>query len=215
MNRCLSARSFRIIEKSFKRFSSSTASESNDLELRSLDISGLKPRHRIVVNGGVPPVEFEWEKQRTAERERFGEYGLKSNVNIGKLWPSVEEVEEEYALGLYREYNDVVNELRKLTNEKEKKAAQRVAELEKKEAKYPELLAKYEASLIKAEKEKDEKEVVLERRIREIQEYFGYWLDPKDPRFEVMLQQKEAEEKKAEKMAKRMELQKKKIAEIV
>ena len=40
-------------------------------------------------------------------------------------------------------------------------------------------------------------------------------MDPKDPRFEVMLQQKEAEEKKAEKMAKRAEAQKKKIAEIV
>lgn len=49
---------------------------------------------------------------------------------------------------------------------------------------------------------------------REIQEYFGYWMDPKDPRFEVMLQQKEAEEKKSEKLAKRAEAQKKKFAEI-
>lgn len=42
----------------------------------------------------------------------------------------------------------------------------------------------------------DEKEAVVERRMREIHEYFGYWMDPKDPRFEVMLQQKEAQEKK-------------------
>lgn len=91
----------------------------------------------------------------------------------------------------------------------------RIAELEKNLKKYPATLAKYEASLVKQEQEKDEKEVALEKRIRDIQEYFGYWMDPKDPRFEVMLQQKEAEEKKAVKMAKRDEIQKKRFAENV
>ena len=57
-------------------------------------------------------------------------------------------------------------------------------------------MAAYYASQVKAETEKSEQDKVLERRIREIQEYFGYWIDPKDPRFEVMLKQKEAEEKK-------------------
>lgn len=48
----------------------------------------------------------------------------------------------------------------------------------------------------KIEANKSEKEQALESRIREIQEYFGYWIDPKDPRFTVMLKQKELEEKK-------------------
>lgn len=39
---------------------------------------------------------------------------------------------------------------------------------------------------------------MLERRVREIQEYFGYWIDPADPRFSIMLQQKEVEEKKVD-----------------
>lgn len=72
----------------------------------------------------------------------------------------------------------------------------RLQKLAKNEANYADVLAKFEASNVKAEKEKSEKEEKLERRIREIQEYFGYWIDPKDPRFEVMLAQKEAEEKK-------------------
>ena len=72
----------------------------------------------------------------------------------------------------------------------------RLAEIRKNEKNYEKKLAAYYASQVKAETEKSEQDKVLERRIREIQEYFGYWIDPKDPRFEVMLKQKEAEEKK-------------------
>ncbi|PIO72592.1 Mov34/MPN/PAD-1 family protein [Teladorsagia circumcincta] len=161
-----------------------------------LDISGLKPRHRVIAAGGMPPLEFEWERKRNAQRERFGTYGLKSGIDPSLCWPTVEEIEEEQAVGLYREYETCVREMKVLKQKKEAKEAARIAELEKNLEKYPEVLAKYEASQIKAEKERDEKEIALENRIREIQEYFGYWMDPKDPRFEVMLQQKEQEEKK-------------------
>lgn len=58
----------------------------------------------------------------------------------------------------------------------------------------------FEASLQKVETDKTEKEQALESRIREIQEYFGYWIDSKDPRFAVMLKQKELEEKKVKKI---------------
>ncbi|CAJ0592544.1 unnamed protein product [Cylicocyclus nassatus] len=176
------------------------------------DISALKPRHRVIAAGGMPPLEFEWERQRSAQMERFGMYGLKSGVDPGICWPTVEEIEEEKAIGLYREYDTCLREMKALKQKQKEKEAARLAELEKNLKKYPEALAKFEASQVKAEKERDAKEIALENRIREIQEYFGYWMDPKDPRFEVMLQQKEQEEKKAAKMARRAELQKKKIA---
>ncbi|CAI2314043.1 unnamed protein product [Caenorhabditis sp. 36 PRJEB53466] len=180
-----------------------------------VDVSFLRPRHRIIASGGMPPVQFDSERERSARRERFGKYGLASGVPVEELYPTAEEIEEEEAIGLYRELNDVKKEYLEL--QKKKKAAEtaRLAELEKNLKKYPAALAKYEASLVKQEKEKDEKELALEKRIRDIQEYFGYWMDPKDPRFEVMLQQKEAEEKKAAKMAKREEIQKKRYAENV
>ena len=72
----------------------------------------------------------------------------------------------------------------------------RLAEIRRNEESYEKKLAEYYAGEEKAEEEKSEQEKTLERRIREIQEYFGYWIDPKDPRFDVMLKQKEAEEKK-------------------
>ncbi|VDK40742.1 unnamed protein product, partial [Cylicostephanus goldi] len=54
------------------------------------DISALKPRHRVIAAGGMPPLEFEWERQRSAQMERFGMYGLKSGVDPGICWPTVE-----------------------------------------------------------------------------------------------------------------------------
>ncbi|PAV75051.1 hypothetical protein WR25_06375 [Diploscapter pachys] len=182
--------------------------------VRQID-TRLRPRHRILIEGGIPPVEFEWEKKRTARRQRFGQFGLASGVNLEELWPTVEEIEEEEAIGMYRELQAVLQEHKQLVAERKKTEAARDKEIQANIKKYPAMLKKYEASQIKAEKEKDEKELTLERRIREIHEYFGYWLDPKDPRFGVMLQQKEAEEKKAEKMAKRAEKEKKKFADIV
>jgi hypothetical protein len=42
----------------------------------------------------------------------------------------------------------------------------------------------------------------LQRKVREVQEYFGYWVDPKDPRFEFMLEQRTDEIKLQDKLEK-------------
>ncbi|CAL2030737.1 unnamed protein product [Caenorhabditis brenneri] len=198
---------WRVLARSF-----ATASEE---AAPKVDVSYLRPRHRIIAAGGMPPIQFDSERERTSRRERFGKYGLASGVPVEELFPTAEEIEEEQAMGLYREFNDVKKEYMELQQKKKAAEEARLAELEKNLKKYPAALAKYEASLVKQEREKDDKELALEKRIREIQEYFRYWMDPKDPRFEVMLQQKEAEEKKAAKMAKRDEIQKKRYAENV
>lgn len=72
----------------------------------------------------------------------------------------------------------------------------RLDEIRRNEEKYEQKLAEYYASQEKAVEEKSEQDKKQDKRIREIQEYFGYWIDPKDPRFDLMLKQKEAEEKK-------------------
>uniref|UniRef100_A0A1I7XGQ3 arginyltransferase n=1 Tax=Heterorhabditis bacteriophora TaxID=37862 RepID=A0A1I7XGQ3_HETBA len=192
-----------LIIRQFSRLSPATNKQDNEMEavdVKAVDIdfniSNLRRRHRIMVNGGIPPVEYKWELERSAQRERFGRYGMRSGVDIKMLWPTVEEVMEEQTLRLFREYSDVSNELKVMQENLKAKDAARMAEVESKVAQYPQLLAKFEASQVKAEKEKDAKEVALEKRIREIQEYFGYWMDPKDPRFEILMQQKEQEEKK-------------------
>ncbi|GMT28484.1 hypothetical protein PFISCL1PPCAC_19781, partial [Pristionchus fissidentatus] len=144
---------------------------------------------------------------------RLGCYHGRTNVQ--SFSPSVNSLENDVVSVLHVPLSTLKEESKLRMVEREKKDKLRREKMLKKEAGYAALVAKYEASQKKAEKAKDEQDAVLERRMREIHEYFGYWMDPKDPRFELMLQQKEAQEKKAEKMAKRAELVKKKIAEVM
>ncbi|MCP9264168.1 Protein ERGIC-53 [Dirofilaria immitis] len=53
-------------------------------------VSRLTERHRLLAEGRLPPVTYEWEKELWAKRERFGMYGLASGVNPAELWPTVE-----------------------------------------------------------------------------------------------------------------------------
>lgn len=50
----------------------------------------LNIRHRIIAEGGIPPLQYENEREKSVLAERFGEYGLKSGVDIRKLWPTIE-----------------------------------------------------------------------------------------------------------------------------
>lgn len=50
----------------------------------------LTERHRLIAEGRLPPISYEWEKELWAKRERFGTYGLASGVNPDELWPTVE-----------------------------------------------------------------------------------------------------------------------------
>lgn len=50
----------------------------------------LNPRHRTIAEKGIPPLNYEYENEKWAIGERFGQYGLSANVDIRKLWPSVE-----------------------------------------------------------------------------------------------------------------------------
>ncbi|GMR53565.1 hypothetical protein PMAYCL1PPCAC_23760, partial [Pristionchus mayeri] len=148
---------------------------------------------------------------------RLGPYSAARNANVRLSvgWPRAEEVEREKSWGTFTPLSVVKEQSAAIVAEKQKKDRNRLDKIIKNEMNYGAMLKKYENSQMKAEKEKDEKDAVMERRMREIHEYFGYWMDPKDPRFEVMLQQKEAQEKMADKLAKRAELVKKKIAEVM
>lgn len=78
----------------------------------------LRPRHRIIAAGGMPPVQFDSERERASRRERFGKYGLKSGVPVEELFPTAEEIEEEEAIGLFREFNNAKKEYKELQKKK-------------------------------------------------------------------------------------------------
>uniref|UniRef100_A0A914D8Z2 Large ribosomal subunit protein mL64 n=1 Tax=Acrobeloides nanus TaxID=290746 RepID=A0A914D8Z2_9BILA len=143
-------------------------------------------------------------------QERFGRYGLKSEVDVRKLWPTIEEIEELNALRLYRKATDAIEIAAKAQKMEKEKKLKKLADVEKNFASYPAKLQAYEESSKKVDEQAVSKEKKNESRVLEVQAYFGYWIDPKDPRFETMMKQKEAEEKKKTKLVKRQEVTAKK-----
>lgn len=55
-----------------------------------LSYFSLNDHHRILAEGGIVPVLYDIEKEKWRIRERFGQFGTASQVDIRKLWPSLE-----------------------------------------------------------------------------------------------------------------------------
>jgi hypothetical protein len=75
-----------------------TMTSDEDELSRIRDISRMKAWHRTIVNGRITPVIYEWQKQRKHLRARFAQYGKRSGVNPGVLWPTHDEIELQMAI---------------------------------------------------------------------------------------------------------------------
>uniref|UniRef100_A0A0K0G157 Large ribosomal subunit protein mL64 n=1 Tax=Strongyloides venezuelensis TaxID=75913 RepID=A0A0K0G157_STRVS len=98
----------------------------------------LNPRHKNIAEGKINPIQYDWEKEVSQLRERFGTYGLASGVDLSHLWPTVEEINEIQACKMYSPFKDVL-EMAKLEGEKkEKELNERMKTLEENEKMYSE-----------------------------------------------------------------------------
>jgi len=181
------------------------------------DISRLRPYHRMVLRKEVVPDNmFPWQKERWAKRERFVQYGKASGVDPSILWPSKQELNEMKAEDVHfrPELQKTMKETERQKQDEAKHIKTRIREVEENLKKYPKLLKEYQDKIRAQEAAILEADQKREAKVREIQEYFGYAVDPSDPRFQSMLEKKEAEEKKAEKLAKRAAEKAKFIAQL-
>lgn len=64
--------------------------DSNSNVIMCAYVFSLSERHRLIAEGRIPPVTYEFERELWAKRERFGQYGLASGVSPAELWPTVE-----------------------------------------------------------------------------------------------------------------------------
>lgn len=71
--------------------------------------------------------------------------------------------------------------------------------------KMPQLIQQYRARLAKADEKEHELDLKRQALLDEAREYFGYSIDPRDPRFEQMKEKKEEEEKTLKKKKKKEE----------
>jgi len=66
-------------------------------------------------------------------------------------------------------------------------------------ARMPQFIKEYHAKREKAAEQERQQEAKKQQLLEEARDYFGYTIDPRDPRFEEMQMQKEEEEKKKKK----------------
>lgn len=149
-------------------------------------------------------------------RANYARFGKESKLNPGICWPTREEVLEKI------EYDKIFEppletklkrvEESRLAEEKRKQEIEE--EVDKNMANLDKWIADYHA---KNEKKKAEQLALKQKKenlIDEICEYLGYEIDPRDPRFQEAVEQRNKEQKKARKVKKQQEGYEKMIAKL-
>lgn len=153
------------------------------------------------------PLEFKFQFQKRFLRKYYALHGRNSKLNPGICWPTKEEMLEtiEYDKILEPPLADRIKKVEeaRLAEENRKKAVE--AEVEANMANSDKWIAEYHA---KIEKKREEALVLKQKKeklIDEISEYLGYEIDPRDPRFQEAVEQRDKEQKKARKVKKQQE----------
>jgi len=178
--------------------------------------SRLKPPHWRQINGEMPELQPDnpllWFQNTVKFRRKlYAKFGEASGVNPGIQWPTHEQLKKRL------EYESVaypftVQEL--MDNAKEKRRLQqeyidnRTKEIETKTAAIEKLIEEVHNKKHVKEKEVLKSQERKEKMMEEVRRHFGYTMDPRDERFQALLEKKEKEEKKRTKEAKKLEREK-------
>lgn len=189
--------------------------DDEERELARLDVekkrnkSRLLPQHLRMLKGEKPYADSESWIHETVKYKRmmFGRFGLASGVDPRLCFPTAEERRdrEEYERVAYPE---TVQQMRAKVLERRRleQAAiqQREEQIEAKLAKLETWKKELRDKVEKREKEARAVREKKERLVEEVRRHFGFTVDPKDERFKEMLAQKEKEDKKKTKEAKKL-----------
>jgi len=183
------------------------------------NISGLTERQRQRLHGLPRTGEMTDEYQNSVkfQRKLYGKMGAASGVDPRLSWVPKKKALE--LAKLFREREPPLEErLAKLKMDKDhqtKRVADRQKKIAENMAKMDQWIEEYKVRLAKKDAEVQKKEERKRKILEEAREYFGYYVDPRDAKFQEMLEEKEAQEKllakkqkkekKLEKMAARLQ----------
>ncbi|XKL64050.1 hypothetical protein PGB90_004136 [Kerria lacca] len=139
-------------------------------------------------------------------RKQFGLYGNASGINPAICFTTKEEIDDikEYEKVAYdKSFIQLRNEALQRLEEEKKQYRIREEEIERKlenmEKWKEQIRQKMNVKQIEVVEAKQKRERLLE----EVRRFFGYTIDPKDEKFQIMLELKEKEQKKLEKAEKK------------
>lgn len=141
------------------------------------------------------------------QRRLYGLYGASSGINVAKLWPSKEELElEKEWEKVARPHSvlEMINMAKKAKEEEERAIQQRQEELKRNVAKLEGWKREVRERVLRQEREAQIAKEKKDKLIEEVRQILGFQIDPKDERFKEALLQKEREDKKAKKAAKKL-----------
>lgn len=188
--------------------------EEEDIQAKEEEIerkrnkSRLNPQHRNLLHGKVPYAEpMEWYHETVKyKRKMYGRYGQVSGVLPGIMWPTKEDLEEikEYERVAHPDtIEEMVRKAKHAKLKEEEAIKEREEQLMKKYAKLEEIKAHVRNNAAKKLAAAEAAKAKKERLVEEVRRHFGFKLDPRDDRFKEMLEQKEKEERKLAKEAKK------------
>ncbi|XP_039295052.1 growth arrest and DNA damage-inducible proteins-interacting protein 1 [Nilaparvata lugens] len=175
--------------------------EREEMIERKRNVSRLTAPHRNIVNDQLPYPEPQAKFHLSVKyrRRMYGRYGSASGVEPGVMWPTVKDIEErseyeslKYPHTIQEMVKSQVNAILEAEDTIAKRQQKIAANMKKLEQWKKELNAKREHKLKAAMAERQNKE----RLIEEVRRHFGYTVDPREERFQEMLEKKEKEERR-------------------
>lgn len=182
--------------------------------------SGLLPAHLRILQKQLPYNQpHSWiHKSLKYNRNMYGRYGAASGVDPRLLFPTdVERSEkQEYERVAHpKTLKEMIAENKQRKIDEASVIAAREKEIALKVGKLKQWTTDLNAKIAKREAEAKAAVEKKQRLVEEVRQHFGFKIDPKDPRFQEMLEKKQLEEKKAKKVAKRELLEKKMLGKIM
>ncbi|CAH0391000.1 unnamed protein product [Bemisia tabaci] len=184
--------------------------------------SRLYPQDRNRVHNKPPwlDVEADLETLKTVRwnRRMYGRYGNSSNVDPRIAWPTKEDLvqaKEYESLLCPKSIQEMVEEEKAKIMEKERKEIEQdkkiIENLKKMNVWKEEMKAKITKKLQQATEAKEKRAKLIE----DVRRHIGYAIDPRDNKFQEILEQKEKEERKALKEAKKQKKHEEMVAKMM
>ncbi|KAL1492243.1 hypothetical protein ABEB36_012722 [Hypothenemus hampei] len=151
-------------------------------------------------------------------RKAYGKYGAASGFDPSLCWPIKEELQEsiEYEKVKYPfTVPQLIEEAKNKREEKEKLKLQRQQQVAENMQKLEQWKRDLQAKIEKSQSEAMEAKLRKERLIEEVRRHFGYTVDPRDERFQELLEKKEKEQKKQMKEARKKEKEAKLVKKLL
>lgn len=174
--------------------------------------SGLSDAHRRRLLNQLPYEEPQsWVHKTVAYRQRmYGRYGAASGVDPRIMFPTSEDLadRDEYERVAYpKTLHEMVAEEKAIAEAKKAAKLKREDDIAKKLLKLDQWTKELNVRVAKKEADARTAKEKRERLIEEVRRQFGFRLDHRDPRFNELLEQKEVEDKKANKALKKQKKQ--------